>query len=262
MSAAFRHESGRRTGPLAWLVLLCALLALPAHAQTVYVIDQLEIGVHRETDVDSVILAVIPTGTELQVLERDGEFVRVTTPDGVTGWVDARYVVDEKPGGAALAQREAEFAQATRDLGAARAQVEVLRQQLVEVQAELDQQKAQQENVAQASDQSSEKLRKALSDLQDLADENQRMQGEIARLESARTAAANELAAAREQMNRENEKEAVRVDEPRSSGRFASSAPWSLWQWLLFASILLLAFAAGGYLVDWETRRRHGGFRI
>ncbi|NIP45176.1 MAG: hypothetical protein GWO29_01675, partial [Gammaproteobacteria bacterium] len=37
---------------------------------------------------------------------------------------------------------------------------------------------------------------------------------------------------------------------------------WTLWQWLLFASILLLAFAAGGYAVDWDSRRRHGGFRI
>ena len=28
------------------------------------------------------------------------------------------------------------------------------------------------------------------------------------------------------------------------------------------ASILLLAFSAGGWLVDWGVRRRHGGFRI
>jgi len=37
---------------------------------------------------------------------------------------------------------------------------------------------------------------------------------------------------------------------------------WTPWQWLLFGSILLLAFAAGGYAVDWDSRRRHGGFRI
>jgi cytochrome c-type biogenesis protein CcmH/NrfG len=37
---------------------------------------------------------------------------------------------------------------------------------------------------------------------------------------------------------------------------------WTPWQWLMFGSILLLAFAAGGYVVDWESRRRHGGFRV
>ena len=44
---------------------------------------------------------------------------------------------------------------------------------------------------------------------------------------------------------------------------------WSFGGWaglimsvLLFGSILLLAFAAGGYAVDWDSRRRHGGFRI
>mgnify|MGYP006928264308 CR=1 FL=1 len=34
------------------------------------------------------------------------------------------------------------------------------------------------------------------------------------------------------------------------------------WQLILLASVLLLAFALGAWLVDWRMRRRHGGFRV
>jgi hypothetical protein len=37
---------------------------------------------------------------------------------------------------------------------------------------------------------------------------------------------------------------------------------WEDWHLILVASVLLLAFAAGGWLVDWGIRRRHGGFRV
>jgi cell division septum initiation protein DivIVA len=34
------------------------------------------------------------------------------------------------------------------------------------------------------------------------------------------------------------------------------------WHLILLASVLLLTFALGGWLVDWGVRRRHGGFRV
>ena len=37
---------------------------------------------------------------------------------------------------------------------------------------------------------------------------------------------------------------------------------WQVWQWILLAGALLLAFGTGAYLVDWSVRRRHGGFRV
>ena len=37
---------------------------------------------------------------------------------------------------------------------------------------------------------------------------------------------------------------------------------WQIWQWMLLAGALLLAFGTGAYLVDWSVRRRHAGFRV
>ncbi|NIM29300.1 MAG: TIGR04211 family SH3 domain-containing protein, partial [Gammaproteobacteria bacterium] len=108
--------------------------AVAAAAETVYVSDRFEIGIHESTSIDSVILAVIPSGTPLEVAGRDGEFVQVTTPDGIKGWVDGRYLVSERPAGGAVTQDDAKLAEATRLLGAARAEVEVLRQRVSELQ--------------------------------------------------------------------------------------------------------------------------------
>ena len=37
---------------------------------------------------------------------------------------------------------------------------------------------------------------------------------------------------------------------------------WPPWQWVLLGCSLLLSAAAGAWLVDWRSRRRHGGFRV
>lgn len=236
------------------------VVTLPAAAETVYVADRFEIGVHGTTDIDSVIVAVIPSGTPLEVISRSGEFVEVTTPDGTKGWIDARYAVKEKSSAALLAEYDAKIQEAVHSLGAARAEVEVLRQRLTEL--ERDAATAAQASpelanpVALAANENSAKLKKTKSELEGLAQENRQLKAHIADLEADRIAAANSLV----------EHEAAETREPRQGiwhGPVSDEArTWTPWQWLLFGSILLLAFAAGGYAVDWQSRRRHGGFRV
>ena len=37
---------------------------------------------------------------------------------------------------------------------------------------------------------------------------------------------------------------------------------WETWQWLLLLATLALSVALGAYSIDWQLRRRHGGFRV
>ena len=53
-------------------VLALALWLPAAVAEPAYVIDKLLVGVHEEKNLDSAIIKVLPTGTELNVIERDG----------------------------------------------------------------------------------------------------------------------------------------------------------------------------------------------
>ncbi len=256
----------RTTRPCALaLFLWLSVLTVPAEAETVYVADRFEIGVHDNTNIDSVILAVIPSGTPLAVIDRDGEFMEVSTPDGTKGWVDTRYVVSEKPSVALLKEQDAKLQEAVRSLGAARAEVEVLRQRVTELKRDAATATHNSPVVTKPAslspNEDSAKLKDAKRELANLAEENQQLKIRIGDLQAIQIASAKLTAESEAE-----EKEAKGKEESRESiwhwPVIDDAQTWAPWQWLLFGSILLLAFAVGGYAVDWESRRRHGGFRI
>ena len=84
-----------------WRVLLTVSLAfgvlVRADANTVYVIDQINIGLHESSRFDSAIAVMIGSGTPLEILERDGNVAKVKTPEGKEGWVDLNYVKASAP---------------------------------------------------------------------------------------------------------------------------------------------------------------------
>lgn len=246
--------------PVLGVLLVCLLAANTAAAETVYVSDRFEIGVHENTELDSVILAVIPSGTALTIVDRDGGFVEVTTPGGIKGWVDARYVVSDKPGVASLEDHDAKLVEARRSLGDARAEVEVLRQRVSELQRDAataaESASAAAVPVAPESNEGTVQLKEAERQLETLARENRVLKVQMADLQATK-AELEASAAAPASESQGGPAELMWQGPIRKEGR-----TWTPWQWLLFGSILLLAFAAGGYAVDWESRRRHGGFRI
>jgi|GEM_PF-768146 len=82
---------------LATILLLIGLSFMhTVNAQTVYVTDKVLLGVYGEQQQEN-LLKVLPTGTPLEILERDGNFAKVRGPDGLEGWVDASYLINDKP---------------------------------------------------------------------------------------------------------------------------------------------------------------------
>lgn len=80
----------------------------PARAETLFVTDALNIGLHREADIDSPITGLVPGGTALTVLARNGELAEVRAANGPSGWIDGRYLVAEKPARARARELEIE----------------------------------------------------------------------------------------------------------------------------------------------------------
>lgn len=241
----------------AFLGLLVA--ATTAGAETVYVTDRFEIGIHESTELDSVIVAVVPSGTPLKVVGRREGLVQVATEDGIRGWVDVRYVITEKPGVALLEDRDAKLLEAVRSLGDARAEVEVLRQRVSELQRDAataaHSSSAATKPVALESGEDAARLAEAEREIQALTRENRVLEATVADLRAANAAL------------EQTEVEEPEPEEESGNDVFRGVAgggvrSWTPWEWLLFGSVLLLAFAAGGYAVDWESRRRHGGFRV
>ena len=66
-------------------------------ADTRYVSDELIISVRDGQNQDDNVLGHIRTGTAVDVLEEKGRYLRIKTENGLEGWVQAQYIIPEKP---------------------------------------------------------------------------------------------------------------------------------------------------------------------
>ncbi len=87
--------------------MICLLVPLAASAETVYVIDKLQIGLRAARD--GVTVKPLETGAVLEVLSRDERYVHVRDKAGIEGWIEARYVSPELPARAQLAKLQEEL---------------------------------------------------------------------------------------------------------------------------------------------------------
>lgn len=80
------------------LLAICLLgLAIQASAESVWVSDQFEVMLRSGPSTSNAIERMLPSGTALEVLERDAEagYARVRTAAGTEGWVLIRYLMNE-----------------------------------------------------------------------------------------------------------------------------------------------------------------------
>jgi SH3 domain protein len=104
--------------PLITAVLALVWCAAVSAAETAYVIDKLLVGVHEDRDLNSAIVKVLPTGTKLEVMQRDGELAQVRDSDGTSGWVDGAYLMKEAPAQLQVQTLSEEVAELKRRLAA------------------------------------------------------------------------------------------------------------------------------------------------
>lgn len=131
------------------LALGLLLTAIGSPAETVYVTDILQLAMHEEENGQGGLVRNLPSGTELEVLERKNYYVRVRTKDGSKGWTKAAFLVSDKPARSQLAELQALNTtlqgqlEATRDeLSTASTSLSELREQTTSSTAEADKTKA------------------------------------------------------------------------------------------------------------------------
>ena len=251
---------------LRWLIfLLAGWPALATATETAYVIDKLLVGVHRERDLNSGIIKVLPTGTALEVLERREQLARVKDPEGVEGWVDAAYLMKEPSAASQLADARQERQMLLERIKALEARTATGAAPAGTVAVPADRAKLDaltNENTELKSQLSSLKLRG--SELEE------QLKARVGRDVGADGSIAGELRKANLQLSdalddlkRRNAELEAQVAADSALGRAASAirltSPWALLGMLV---MLGLAFAAGMYCMDYLNRRRHGGFRL
>lgn len=66
-------------------------------AEHVYISDNLRVGVRVEPESGIPPISVVFTGMRLEVKERRGGYIKITTSKGVTGWIKTIYVTEKAP---------------------------------------------------------------------------------------------------------------------------------------------------------------------
>ncbi|MDH5435193.1 MAG: TIGR04211 family SH3 domain-containing protein [Gammaproteobacteria bacterium] len=97
-------------------------------AETVYISDRLVVGLYEGKSGDTRLLKGLPTGTPLEILERESKLARVRTPDGIEGWIDASYTMTDKPSQLVVLELEDKYRTALNRLDAKEKEMAILRQ--------------------------------------------------------------------------------------------------------------------------------------
>jgi len=109
------------------LLLLCALAAPAARAETLYVVEQLVVNVNSAPDASGERIATVKSGEGVEALERVREQVHVKLAGGKDGWIRASYLSADEPLRPRLAERTAEVARLREDVSRMQAQLDAAR---------------------------------------------------------------------------------------------------------------------------------------
>lgn len=111
-----------------WLVGCVASVPMALAAETMYVSDQVTIAMRADATATATIVKTVATGAALAVIEQRAGFVHVRDAQDAEGWVEATMLSSQPP--------------AANQVRAVRAELDRTRAQLVQVQTQLDKQRA------------------------------------------------------------------------------------------------------------------------
>lgn len=221
-----------------FISILC-LVALSVQAETAYVIDELKIGLHESPTISSPIVKLVPSGTELTIIERSDDLVKVKEPEGSQGWINNKYLVSTKPGKARVNELEKE--------------IELLKSSTIMTDEAS-------ENESELAQQLKSERLKSGGLQAELAD----LKAKIANIDNT-----DQYLADIEQLEQENEQlrsqmESSGIDVEAEAGQASNAVLLYGWKQILttLITILIIGMAIGAFILDHLNRRRHGGFRI
>jgi uncharacterized protein YgiM (DUF1202 family) len=73
------------------------IVAITVSADTVYVTNRLQLGLHADKTDGSPIILLLDSGTALELIKTEDNLSYVHAADGIDGWVDSSYLLQENP---------------------------------------------------------------------------------------------------------------------------------------------------------------------
>lgn len=240
--------------------LLLPFVPVTLLAETVYIKDSLLVGLHEEKSIDSAILKVLPTGTALEVLKRENDFVNVRSPNGVVGWISKSYLMDNDPNQNLGTDTAARAAQTRiRELEAEVQNIKML-QSRTEQQHE---QTINSDEVAKLTTENNNLKQQIISDKLK-SGELQAQLGELKK-QLSQSGSNKELATKMQLLTETNAQLEDKIKQLQQGRNISEPLAdiFNIHNSVVLAGIaLLLGMLIGIFLMDWRARRRHGGLRF
>lgn len=79
------------------MILFGLAFAVPSFAEDMYVASITEISLRTGPSVDNKIIAMLKTGSKLEIIEYKTDWSQVRTGNGKSGWVLSRFITPKKP---------------------------------------------------------------------------------------------------------------------------------------------------------------------
>ncbi len=242
-------------------------------AEEAYITDQLKAGLHEEKSVDSPIVKIVNTGTRLEIVKREQKLTFVRDANGITGWINNKYLMAKAPDNASL-----ETLQVRADNLEKR--VAEFREKNIALESELE----KQGKVLPAETREFTTLKSAHSKLKQDFNSQKLTTGELQieltelRKRVGKDSGSDDLYRQVESLEEDNKKLEIQLantlekygaagakglDMTGSSNDIGSKFTPGFRNMLIYLLItLVLGLFAGAYILDMVNRRRHGGFRI
>jgi SH3 domain protein len=256
------------------IALLSALIfSTTAIAETLYVTDRILLGVHQEAAEASMVIATIPSGTAVQVLERGDDFIKIQLADGKQGWVSSGYLKPQKP---ATAQLDAANAQLKQAQDTVKKLNDELKKRARESQVRQDEISNDKNTIKELTKKLNDKGASAPSPSKEAEDQIKTLQAQVTQLSEDKaklvSQSKSESNVSLHDLQNQNQQLQARIEAalanlqgkqvPSASELAAIRPSFPVWYWILLFAIFIGGIAAGIGWIDYSRRKRHGGFRI
>lgn len=145
-------------------LIFLILLAATSWAETRYISDQLVVSLRAKPQNNAEIITYLRTDTPVEVLEDVGDFMKIRTKEGETGYIKQNYLISETPKSTVIRRLEQErdrlIAQANETKALLSSTESEKEQTLLELEALLDQARKELETSQKVLQASQEELQK------------------------------------------------------------------------------------------------------
>jgi len=256
------------------------LTCLPLVANAAFITDKIIAEVRTERFDQGTILKELSSGASVEVLMSDGKYTRVRTIDNITGWVNSKFLTNEKPNQLERLELLSKIKASEKKLRAAEEklastpaagsndtnskEIEILKKQAKDARW----MKAEMQKARDRAEKAEKKLKTELKKQSKKGEQNNDTRQQLENLRAQNNELETRLAAAllvSEQQSEFSGKELTPVALAATPATEKTGYRWTVNMQWFFGSLftaLIIGFVAGITWLDKRIRQKHGGFRI